>query len=103
MAWYWKVLIVMGAFLVAYFVTITAFVDFGSERFRGTKAAGRRDKDTRKSIATRGQGLTIPWWFVPVFIIAYPFVAVSAFLKGRRKGNPHDISGEQDIPGGGRP
>ena len=58
---------------------------------------------------TKGHG-SYPWWAYPVMIIAAPVIMIRAlvdYFRGARddkKGqDPHDISGEPDIPGGGRP
>ena len=48
----------------------------------------------------------LPWWAFPLAVIAFPFWCVGQAIdkiKGKKKGDPLDISGEPDIPGGGRP
>jgi hypothetical protein len=48
--------------------------------------------------ASKGHGLRNPWWFVPLFFIANLFVALKEWIRRKRKGDPHDISGEPSIP-----
>lgn len=49
-------------------------------------------------------GLNLPWWYMPLMMVAMPFILLREWIKGNfKKGDPHDISGEPDIPGGDRP
>ena len=53
----------------------------------------------------KGHGYPFPWWFLPLSFAILPFALLRDWFKGigKRKGDPHDISGEPDIPGGNRP
>ena len=44
----------------------------------------------------KGHGYPFPWWFLPMAILIFPFALLKDWIKGKKKADPHDISGEPD-------